>query len=650
MAISAGAISQVPISSLPRPPSQAAQVATRQDFSALYAAAWQQDAPPQQRRLLPPDILAVPVNDPPFSSRPSLLQSYPFWAPPDPLPTLNAKLPQEGAVAVVYVPSSSAAWQAIIAAWQPIDPYFQIIRKLAPGIPGVSVDNPPAGRAQPLPAQVSDFYVVLPRQLSPAIPGQSVDLPPPQRIMPQAWPSDDPPIVLPRLLAPGIPGQSVDPPPPRTAPQFDQSLWQMPTQPVLPKNLSPGIPGQSVDDPPRLQRQPLPPLPDVPMPVQVTYLPQGAVAGQTPYAPTWLASVLSAWTLDYEPQFQRLLNPSIIAVRVDNPPTLLRWWPPYPEMPPLPQLPTYTVQGTPAVVNQPIPYLNAWLSGVLTQWIVDYQPQLPRLLNPSITAVRVDNPPTLLRWQPPFPEAAPLPQMPIYLVQGAATAVMQPYAPAWFVSIEAWQPVDPPQQIQKLLSPGIPGQSVDAPPSRQATASWQWPQDDQPIILPRPASPAIPGWSVDPPPPRRDQQINYTAWQPDWPMQPLRQYSAQFGQIIDNPPFTHMGRMAGAISIVLSWQPIDPMPAQRGPMAPSLTAVQVDNPPFGYTRPLLTVFWLPDPPMPYPSNPPMIPQGGTTPPPVGGDMFTVSGPDVRDLFGTSISVSYLWSPTQKRTV
>lgn len=241
------------------------------------------------------------------------------------------------------------------------------------------------------------------------------------------------------------------------APNAFEGGWQ----PLAPRQLNASLTAVAVNNPPFQQygrwagEQSIVLASQVPVPVwqkpyQIAAVFQSvAVVTQVPWTPRWLPGVLAAHQPGPGlPQLPRLLNASLTAVEVDNPPVLVRQvaWPfSVPGMPQLqgklsPGIPGQSVDNPPQIARQiawqafqPVivtqpgqaklaqgaivvassqPYAASWLSGVLASFIQSGMPQLPRLLNPSITAVRVDNPPTiganvplsvLIGWLPPPP-------------------------------------------------------------------------------------------------------------------------------------------------------------------------------------------------------------------------------------------------------
>lgn len=392
-------------------------------------------------------------------------------------------------------------------------------------------------------------------------------------------------------------------------------------------------------------------------------VPQGGTTPavtQNPFSPAWLSAVLASWQPGDPPiQLRRQLNPTITAVRVDNPPFGIRGPLAYPlDAFVQPQQPNRFPQ--PAIVAAAqTPYLNEWLAIVLRAWQQgDPLPTLPRNLNPFFTAVRVDNPPGIVWRQNPYPaDAFVLPQRSILLPQGAATVVAQnPFVRSWLTTVlQAWQAGDLPPTLPRLLSPGIPGQSVDNPPTLEGRLIISWLPPDYPQtfqrFLAQPAPPAV-------------QQNPYVqswlstvlqSWQlGDPPIQVPRNLNPFFtGVRVDNPPFSYGGRNVWASEIAnLAWQPPPPLPTLSGKLPPAVIAVRVDNPPFSSRSELANILgqWQFPPPQPTPSvGPPQV-QPGPPPPPITA-MFTVSGPDVSVYLVEFYSdVVYTDAPITKRTV
>jgi hypothetical protein len=429
---------------------------------------------PYGPRTSPPSLLIVP--DPPF--RHAMRRAE--W------------------MATVAMIAQPASWPFVFINAQSRAPYAGPL--LAPGTPGQSVDNPPFGEPDvwelaPIVRawQPPDPWPTQANKLAPGIPGQSVDPPPVTVAHPEivrAWQPADPAAILAKVLSPGIPGQSVDNPPPLKRPivTFPVDVWA----PTLPRNLSPGIPGQSVDNPPGLRPAPVY-RPDDPWRSQSAPLfVQAAVVvagGQTPYSAAWFVTVLLAWQpAAGGPVLPRLLNPSITAVAVNDPPFSQR----------------------------------APLPGILRAWQpADPQPY-PWTRPGFLFGQQVDPPPI----------GGPM-------VAGRAMITL------------AWQPADPAPTQARKLSPGIPGQSIDPPPPARPFVAFPVPSAPPPT-LPRQLSPGIPGQSVDNPPRIMVRAQGSAAWElpapsPTLPRRIVQAVAAAAG-FIPNPALW--------LSTVLStWQP-----------------------------------------------------------------------------------------------
>lgn len=346
---------------------------------------WQPLAPGK----LNPTVTAVPVNNPPFSQRVEPLPGLNAWQVPDPPIQPPRYYPQQF-VATTIIPFSNAWLAGVLTSWQPPDPSPTLPRNLPPQITAVPVNNPPFDNYQltlifnnvPLPPQLPTTKVVQPFVASTGQP------------------------FVPTWLS-GV-----------------LTSWQPPDPlPTLPRNLPPQITAVPVNNPPFTQRdsRPLilsawvPPDPQPTLPTIKTVQPFVSTTGQ-PFIPNWLNSVLQSWIPpDPQPTLQGKLNPSITAVPVNNPPGK-----PYPAIvvvddPPMPIrlgpffITVVTTNNPP--FNQrlePLPGLAAWQPP-------DPPPTLPGKLNPSITAVPVNNPPfsyagrlaylnnVIISWQPPDP-------------------------------------------------------------------------------------------------------------------------------------------------------------------------------------------------------------------------------------------------------
>ena len=184
---------------------------------------------------------------------------------------------------------------------------------------------------------------------------------------------------------------------------------------------------------------------------------------------------------------------------------------------------------------------------------------------------------------PPFATPAQSP------AQRAIVAAAQP-DPWTFTFAGASQPHAP-----RRLSPGVPGQSIDAPPPvplgrtqgaiSQLAAAWlppvlTAPESYQFAGIRQPAmgrqlAPGIPGQSVDnpvfgSPALRVPQRVVVAVQQPDpWtftfagahqPHAPRRLSPGIPGQSIDNPPFVAKRKTAQLAQIAVSWEPPPPQP------------------------------------------------------------------------------------------
>lgn len=371
---------------------------------------------PLTPRDLPPQITAVPVNDPPFATG---LR----W---------------------------STEWLQLLQLWDPGPAAPTQARKLSPGIPGQSVDRPPV-TTETLP------YLLLrqwdppdppPRQkgpLSPGIPGQSINNPPLvyrvlQNEIARLWDAPPPEPVQNGNLSPGIPGQSIDNPPPSRKPLL---RWDLPDWPIQQRAFYPIQIIITGDNPPFGMPQPWlfstlrqwEPIP--PTPIQYARIYQEFVAtGDNPpfgIPPEWLWTVRYAWQ-EAPTIFQaQKLSPGIPGQSVDQPPLIYR----------ITQSEVIRLWDAPA----PDPVQKGKLSAGIPGQSVD-QPPLRTTLN-FITQVKA--------WEP----SVIAPQRQIYLPQPfiVVSADNPPFGmpPDWLYSVltGAWQPGQPlPKTLQKILQEG----------------------------------------------------------------------------------------------------------------------------------------------------------------------------------------------------
>lgn len=533
------------------------------------------------------------VNNPPFDQRDgsNYAAIVAAWNPPlGPLPTLPRYIVPPGAAVVAYNPYANLWIAGVLQSWQPADPAPTLARNLSPAITGFTpqVDNPPFGWLETI-----------------------ID----------PWLQPDPLPTVPKYLV--QPGATV---------VTQQSPYQKAWIATVLQSW------QIVDPLPTLGRKLTPPSVDRPPP-------------GVPNDLAW-PSIIGSWQPpDPLPTLARKLTPP----SVDNPPALLRQLFSYPDAPFRPQQPIYLPQA--ATVTQS-PFGNVWLAGVLQSWQpIDLAPTLARKLTPpsvdappfshygrdawsmglsalswqppdplptlarKLTPPSVDNPPTLLRQQIVYPDAPVQIQRPLYFPQTATVTVTQsPYVNAWLVSvIQSWQLVDPAPTLARKLTPS----SVDNPPF---------------------SHPGRDGWTIG---------ISAFAWQPPDPQPTLNPKLTP--PSVDAPPFSHYGRDAWASDLASrSWQPPDPLPTLPRILPQPFIPAVVNDPPFSHPgrNQLMAIWWqwLPPDPLPTPSYAISIVQGGIGPVTLPA-RFTVSGPDVRDLFGPVGDVSHDWSGgVSKRTV
>jgi hypothetical protein len=301
--------------------SLASAAAASRNLGVLYAvlAAWQIATPAQPPgRLLVPVEAATPVDNPTFGLRrwlPTVLQSW----QPGPMPVIPQRFVVQPGAAAADLPFTRHL-EPILASWQIATPNPTIRRLLPPGIPGMSIDNPPPSQDTHI-TEIRGAWEVLPAPirkgpLSPGIPGQSIDDPPRQRSQ-QPLSAPPPDVQPPRRLFPIEEAVVVNDPP------FGQRSW-------LPGIVASwNIPGL------------LPTLPKV--------LPQEAAVNDPPFGQrSWLPGVINSWDIPA----------------------------------PLPTLPARTPQETAAAVNDPPFGQRAWLPGVVQAWQPEPRPTLRRLLPP----------------------------------------------------------------------------------------------------------------------------------------------------------------------------------------------------------------------------------------------------------------------------
>jgi hypothetical protein len=197
------------------------------------------------------------------------------------------------------------------------------------------------------------------------------------------------------------------------------------------------------------------------------------------------------------------------------------------------------------------------------------EPLEPRKLPPSITAVPVNDPP--------------------YEHEGRWPGTA-------FVLAALWQPPDPAPVIRGSLSPGIPRQSVDPPPASHAGRSvgaaeiailaqpdpWTHSfEGGSQAFAPRWLNPQLIAVEVDNPP--------FPGWRVIVAMPP----PAAAGALPFVPRPVPQGAAAGAAAqtpfapgwlatVLAIWGSADPATSPARRLSPSISAVEVDNPPFAH--------------------------------------------------------------------
>ncbi len=390
-------------------------------------------------------------------------------------------------------------------------------------------------------------------------------------------------------------------------------------------------------------------------------------AAQT--APPQQTEVLVAWIpADIAPQLQRKLPVSVTAVRVDSPigrrpdaffppedaqlqqrrqiaplvsvvadqPTTPRWlrnvleaW--SPTDPPAQTRSKYPQPAVVVAAGQPRPPQFNYAA-----WQTADDPQQERKLPPSILAVRVDDPPVSSRELDltPWKAADPLPQTAPKYVPAVVVADKVPFErvqvtwpaeevyqqrrnltissvdnpvglPDWFHTVyRSWDAPDPlPQAAPKY----VPAAVVVADKTPFERVHVTWPAEE---VYQQPRRLTINGVQVDNPVGLPDWfHTVYRAWDvPD----PLPQVSSKYVPAV----IADRASVKGLPLEGTPWVPPDPPLQEQRQLAPSLLAVQVDNPP-----PLNPLWWIDtvlgtwEPPPPLPTlNVKSTPPDG--PPPV----------------------------------
>lgn len=375
------------------------------------------------------------------------------------------------------------------------------------------------------------------------------------------------------------------------------------------------------------------------------------------------------WQGASQPYARRSLNANFEAVRVDGPPfshegrnaetmaIVLTWQTPDPAQP----MPRRLVQpgGAVAPAAQPtpplqIPLVLAWqpaplqpivaapgvvqsvaaspppfdrryaenVASVLAAWRAAdpspfegaYQALAPRVLNASLTAVRVDAPPpdrrqpetaaaVLRAWQPPDPP----PQAPAKLSPAAEAVKVDAPPPSSSATLNAilasWRPPDAQAPIAGKVSPAIAAVPVSLPPPSSTAAmraiidAWQ---PGAPLLLEEApgTAPIVPIVTVTNPPPPTSFAVMaeiVMAWQPPPPAlvpRPTPMVRSEAAASFVQPPPSPQPP-----AILLAWQAVDPMPSAARPLSPALRP-SADQPPAPRQPPAILQAWQLDPPPP----------------------------------------------------
>lgn len=284
-------------------------------------------------------------------------------------------------------------------------------------------------------------------------------------------------------------------------------------------------------------------------------------AANPPFDQLWLWGILNQWQSGIVPLQQRKLSPGIPGQSVDNPPnravdlraTLIFHLPPKPAQV---QYARFVQQAAIVGVDNP-PFGRPLPWGSLGQWqaraLTPIQQAL--LVQEFIAQAAPDNPPfgmppdwlwtALNQWQiiPPTPTRYNK------LVQEFVAVVVEktPFNQGWFWAVWNQWPATAPIIQQRKLSPGIPGQSVDNPPSRALNFVTQVKAWEPAIATPQ-------------------RQI--------YSPQPLVVVSA------DNPPFGMPPDWLYSV-LTAAWKPGDPLPKQLLKILQAAPPAPVNNPPFG---------------------------------------------------------------------
>lgn len=532
-----------------------------------------------QRRLLNPSRLAVPVDNPPRLKLNAALASQAHWR-------VEFTLPQTG-------------------------------RDLAP-LAAVVADNPPRkqGLTYVPPSTLDPSYQLQRRLLNPsitAVPENS----PPGTASPKIVPIDDPPLpqVNAKLAQPFV-APAANP----TFARVEQfhAAWRVETAlPQVNAKLSPA--GLSVDNPPRYRAYVPTWPPDPPLPtLGEKVVPVTTVAPVD--APPPKRGLTYVPPPDLDPSYllqRRPLNPQLTAVPENPPPGAARPAIVVVDDPPLPQVNRKLVPATPAQVDNPPPISRAGQALVASWDITIPIRNVAPVVTPSGAAgPQVDNPPFSYRRFSWGPGAAV-----VNTISGGALvqSLDNPPFGAFYTSNNvvplAWRPVDPPPTLRRGLPASALAVRVDTVLSVREPwaiqAAWR-------ILGPQPTLPdklvPIPAAVDNPPLFRGTTYIPPPALDPSYQLQKKLLNPQLLAVAVDVPPGAPGPRIVpisddvlpqvnrklpqGAApaqadtvlstpqqwSIQSAWRGPDPLPTLRNKLSPSITAVAVDDPPFNSRR------------------------------------------------------------------
>jgi len=229
-----------------------------------------------------------------------------------------------------------------------------------------------------------------------------------------------------------------------------------------------------------------------PLPTLASKVIQGVAAVSVPKTLQWLGVVLSAWLpLDASPVLARKLPPSLLAVRVDNPPTTTNaleqqaainsWATPDP-------VPILASKFNPSLFAAALnpPNLRSWLSPVVASWqTTDPTPTLTLKLTPA----SVDAPPPLVRRDIPQVQPDALPTLSVKLVpQQVIVTSFPPFNLTWLPTVvSSWAAPDAQAPLAGKLNPAFESVPVNNPVfgkgylSSQEQAIINWPPLPDPL-------------------------------------------------------------------------------------------------------------------------------------------------------------------------